>query len=55
MKDPDFNNGDKVEVDRVKGEIKDVGLRKTRINLEKGNLRVINNSDVEKKWTLESV
>lgn len=51
-KDPDFNNGDEVEVDGVKGEIKEVGLRKTRINLEEGNLRVINNSDVEKKWTL---
>lgn len=50
-KDPDFNNGDNVEVDGVEGEIKDVGLRKTRINLEEGNLRIINNSDVEKKWT----
>jgi len=51
-KDPDFNNGDQVEVDGVKGEIKDVGLRKSRLKLEDGNLRVINNSDAEKKWTL---
>jgi len=51
-KDLDFNNGDKVEVDGVKGEIKDVGLRKSRLKLEDGNLRVINNSDAEKKWTL---
>lgn len=51
-KDPDFNNGYKVEVDGTKGEIKDVGLRKSRIELEDGNLRVLNNSDVEKKWTL---
>jgi len=51
-KDPDFNNGDRVEVDGVKGEITDVGLRKTRLRLEDGNLRVINNSDAEKKWTL---
>lgn len=51
-KDQDFNNGDQVEVDGVKGEITDVGLRKTRIRLENGNLRVINNSDAEKKWTL---
>lgn len=51
-KDPDFNNGDKVEVDGVKGEIVDVGLRKSRIELEDGNLRVINNTDAEKKWTL---
>ena len=51
-KDPDFNNGDKVEVDGSKGEVTAVGLRKSRLRLEDGNLRVINNSDVEKKWTL---
>lgn len=51
-KDPDFNNGDKVEVDGSKGEVTDVGLRKSRLRLEDGNTRVINNSDVEKKWTL---
>ncbi|MFP4230192.1 MAG: mechanosensitive ion channel family protein [Candidatus Nanohaloarchaea archaeon] len=51
-KDPDFNNGDTVEVDGNKGVVKDVGLRKSRIELEDGNLRVLNNSDVEKKWTL---
>lgn len=51
-KDPNFNNGDQIEVDGTKGEITDVGLRKTRIRLEDGNLRVINNMDAEKKWTL---
>jgi small-conductance mechanosensitive channel len=51
-KDPNFNNGDQIEVDGTKGEITDVGLRKTRIRLEDGNLRVINNTDAEKKWTL---
>lgn len=51
-KDPDFNNGDRIEVDGVKGRITDVGLRKTRLRLEDGNLRVLNNSDAEKKWTL---
>ncbi|MFB6242206.1 MAG: mechanosensitive ion channel family protein [Candidatus Nanosalina sp.] len=50
-KDPDFNKGDRVEVDGSKGEVTDVGLRKSRIRLEDGNLRVLNNSDVEKKWT----
>lgn len=50
-KDPDFNNGDKVKVEGSKGEIKTVGLRKSRIHLEDGNLRILNNSDVEKKWT----
>ena len=51
-KDPDFNHGDSVEVDGVEGVVKDVGLRKSRIELENGDLRVVNNSDVEKKWTL---
>lgn len=50
-KDPDFNNGDEVEVDGSKGEIIDVGLRKSRLKLEDGNTRVLSNSDVEKKWT----
>ena len=50
-KDPDLNTGDTVEVDGVKGEVTDVGLRKTRLKLEDGNTRVINNTDVEKKWT----
>lgn len=49
--DSDFNSGDRIEVDGVKGEIKEVGLRKTRIMLEDNNLRVINNTDAEKKWT----
>ena len=50
--DPDFNSGDRVEVDGSTGVIEDVGLRKTRLRLESGDLRVINNSDAEKKWTL---
>lgn len=49
--DKDFNSGDHVEVDGTEGEIEDVSLRKTRIRLENGNLRIINNSDAEKKWT----
>jgi small-conductance mechanosensitive channel len=49
--DKDFNSGNRVEVDSVEGEIKAVGLRKTRIELENGNLRVIKNTDAEKKWT----
>lgn len=52
--DPDFNSGDRVEVDGSEGVIEDVGLRKTRLRLESGDLRVINNSDAEKKWTLKS-
>lgn len=49
--DRDFNPGDTVEVDSYTGEITEVGLRKTRLKLENGNTRVLNNSDAEKKWT----
>ena len=52
--DSDFNSGDNIEVDGVEGVIEDVGLRKSRLRLESGDLRVINNSVVEKKWTLKS-
>ena len=51
-KDQDFNNGDYVKIDGQEGEIIDVGLRKSRLKLESGDTLVLNNSDVEKKWTL---
>jgi len=51
-KDPDFKKGDTVEFDGHKGEITEVGLRKSRLELESGDTRVTNNSDIEKKWTL---
>lgn len=51
-KDSDFNNGDYVEIDGKEGEIIDVGLRKSRLKLDSGDTFVINNSDVEDKWTL---
>jgi small-conductance mechanosensitive channel len=51
-KDPDFKKGDTVEFDGHKGEITEVGLRKSRLELESGDTRVTNNSDLEKKWTL---
>lgn len=49
-KDPDFNNGDYVQVDGTEGELIDVGLRKSRLEVEDGDTFVINNSDVEEKW-----
>lgn len=49
--DKDFNPGDRVEVDSYTGKITEVGLRKTRLELENGDTRVLNNSDAEKKWT----
>jgi hypothetical protein len=38
-----------MEVDSTKGDNKDVGLLKTRIRLEDGNLRVIKNTNAEEK------
>lgn len=49
-KDRDFNNGDRVKVDGQEGEIIEVGLTKSRLRLEKDDVFVLNNSDVEKKW-----
>ena len=51
-KDEDFNKGDKVESDGKTGVIREVGLQRSRIELENGDLRVTNNTDLEKKWTL---
>lgn len=50
-KDADFNNGDYVKVEGEEGEVIDVGLRKSRLRPKSGDTFVINNSDVEKKWT----
>jgi small-conductance mechanosensitive channel len=52
--DADFNSGDRVSVDGTEGTVENIGLRKTRLRLESGDKRIINNSDVEKKWTLQS-
>lgn len=49
--DKDFNSGDRVIVDSEEGVIEDVGLKKTRLRLNSGDLRVVKNTDVEKKWT----
>ncbi|MFB6208765.1 MAG: mechanosensitive ion channel domain-containing protein [Candidatus Nanohaloarchaea archaeon] len=50
-RDPDFEVGDEVEVDSFSGEVKEIDLRKSRLELVNGDTRVINNSDVERKWT----
>lgn len=52
--DSDFNSGDKVKIEDTEGILEDVGLRKTRVRLDNGNLWVVNNSTAEKKWTLIS-
>ncbi len=54
LRDPDFNVGDTVETASVTGTIRRVDLRKTRIEGEDGDLIVLANRDVEKKWTQQS-
>ncbi len=53
LRDPDFNPGDRVTADETTGEVRDIGLRKSRLELDDGEVVVVANSAVEKKWTLE--
>lgn len=54
LRDPNFNEGDRVDAASVKGEVTKIDLRKTRIRAEDGTLVVVANRDVEKKWTNHS-
>ncbi|MDX1745006.1 MAG: mechanosensitive ion channel [Halobacteriales archaeon] len=51
LRDPDFNPGDTVTTDSVTGTVTAIDLRKSRIALESGDIVVMANRDVEKKWT----
>lgn len=53
LRDADFNVGDRVNTASVSGTITRIDLRKTRITGEDGDLLVLANRDVEKKWTRE--
>lgn len=50
LRDPDFNPGDEIESDPVTGVVESVGLRKSRFRVEEGDVVVVANRDVEKKW-----
>lgn len=54
IRDPDFDVGDRVDTASVTGTIENIGLRKTRILNADGDLVVVANRDVEKKWMLVS-
>lgn len=54
LKDPDFTPGDRVETASVTGTVTQIDLRKTRIRSDDGELVVLANRDVEKKWTNRS-
>ena len=51
LQDEDFSEGDRVETASVTGRLVSIGLRKTRIETDDGNLVVVANRDVEKRWT----
>lgn len=51
LRDPDFNAGDRVDTASIEGTIERIGLRKTRLTNESGELVVVSNRDVEKRWT----
>lgn len=55
LRDPDFNEGDVVESASVTGEIVSIDLRKTRLRMDDGDLVVVANRDVEKKWRQDAV
>lgn len=54
LQDPDFNKGDFVTTASVTGTVSRIDLRKTRIRTVEGDLVVVANGDVEKRWTQES-
>jgi small-conductance mechanosensitive channel len=51
LRDSDSNIGDRVDTASVTGEVTRIDLRKTRIRDETGDLIVVSNRDIEKKWT----
>ncbi|MFW6384572.1 MAG: mechanosensitive ion channel domain-containing protein [Halodesulfurarchaeum sp.] len=54
LRDSDFNHGDTVTTDSTTGTVVDIGLRKSRLRLESGDVMVLGNRTVEKKWTKQS-
>ncbi len=54
LQDPDFQDGDRVTTASVTGTVEGIDLRKTRIRLDDGDLVVLANREVEKKWTKEA-
>jgi len=54
LQDADFNEGDLVTTASVTGTVTGIDLRKTRIRSDDGDLTVVANRDVEKKWVKEA-
>jgi len=54
LKDPDFNIGDRVSAASTTGTVTAIGLRKSRFELDDGDVVVVANRDVEAKWTKQT-
>jgi small-conductance mechanosensitive channel len=54
LRDPDFNPGDRVTTQSFTGTVRRIELRKSRFELDDGDVVVLANRDVEKRWTKES-
>lgn len=54
LRDPDFNPGDDVTTADVTGTVREIGLRKSRLELEDGDVVVLANKAVEDRWRLEA-
>ena len=54
LRDPDFNAGDRVTTGDVTGDVHSIGLRKSRIELDDGDIVVLANQAVEKRWRREA-
>jgi small-conductance mechanosensitive channel len=53
LRDPDFTAGDTVTTADITGEVRSIGLRKSRLLVD-GDVVVVGNASVEKRWRLES-
>ena len=54
LRDPDYNLGDSVTAADETGVVRDIGLRKTRIERDNGDLVIIANSKVDAGWVRET-
>jgi small-conductance mechanosensitive channel len=54
LRDPDFNPGDRVTTQSFTGTVRTIELRKSRFELDDGDVVVLANRDVEKRWTKEA-
>jgi small-conductance mechanosensitive channel len=50
LRDPDFNKGDVVTTASETGTVRSIGLRKSRLELEDGDVVVLANGAVESRW-----